>query len=90
MAVKEDTKPDTDKKKDNKGKDGKDGKKKDEEPELSDEDLELKKNLELMIERVCDADPGTLLTRRGHACMGERGTCSSVPSARDSPSTATL
>ena len=36
------------------------GKKKDEEKEseLSDEDIELKKNLDLMVERVGDSDPG--------------------------------
>lgn len=37
---------------------GKDTKGKEEEPELSEEDIELKKNLELMIERVGEADPG--------------------------------
>ncbi|KAF6261976.1 26S proteasome regulatory complex [Scenedesmus sp. NREL 46B-D3] len=40
-----------------------DGKKKQEpEEELSDEDLELKKNIELMVERVCDPDSAVVKT----------------------------
>eukprot|EP00882_Tetradesmus_deserticola_P007472 GHRQ01007871.1.p1 GENE.GHRQ01007871.1~~GHRQ01007871.1.p1 ORF type:complete len:541 (+),score=254.60 GHRQ01007871.1:724-2346(+) len=40
-----------------------DGKKKQEpEEELSDEDLELKKNIELMVERVCDPDAAVVKT----------------------------
>ncbi len=36
----------------------KDGKKEDKEADLSEEDLELKKNLEMMVERVADGDGG--------------------------------
>jgi 26S proteasome regulatory subunit N1 len=58
MAVKEDQPKDTDKAKDGKAKDGAKKDAKEEEPELSEEDMELKKNLEMMIERVGEEDPG--------------------------------
>mmetsp|Transcript_31070 Transcript_31070/g.68978 ORF Transcript_31070/g.68978 Transcript_31070/m.68978 type:complete len:901 (-) Transcript_31070:581-3283(-) len=58
MAGTKDEKPaDTTQTKDSKAKDGK-KKVEDKEPELSEEDLELKKNLDLMVERVSDPDPG--------------------------------
>ena len=62
MAVKDDVKvKDKDKEaKEKKEGGGKKGGKKEEEkePELSDEDLEVKKNLDLMVERVNDPEPG--------------------------------
>ena len=52
-------KMDVDKPKDKTPKNDKKDKKEDPDAELSDEDLELKKNLDLMVERVGDSDPGT-------------------------------
>lgn len=56
MAVTQDKKAEAPK--DGKTKDNK-KKEEEQEPELSEEDQELKKNLELMVERVQDADAGS-------------------------------
>lgn len=71
MAVKDESKPAGDGKAAGKDDKKKGAKEVDKEPELSEEDLELKKNLELMIERVGEADPGGLLGMKAlHACTG--------------------
>ncbi len=65
MAVEKDSKPQPDASKDKKpaGKDagkGKKGKEEDKEPELSEEDLALKTNLDLCVERLSDPDAGVV------------------------------
>lgn len=85
MTVKDETKETGDSGKNVKGKDGatKSGKKgqdEKQEPELSDEDLELKKNLELMVERVKDADPGVQKLALQSICNEIRSTAASMTS----------
>ena len=61
------------------------GKKKDEEKEseLSDEDIELKKNLDLMVERVGDSDPGARAKITGSGRMLELLSCGASPEDSD-------
>jgi 26S proteasome regulatory subunit N1 len=83
MAVKEGADNDSKDKEGTKGKNAKG--KEEEEPELSEEDLELKKNLEMMIERLSDPDPGRLSAWAHsydpigyHCCFNSGGTFAGV------------
>ncbi len=78
MAVTEEAKPKEEAKKEV-GK-GKDNKKKPDVEELSEEDLALKANLDLLVERVGDADPGESCVR------GSSGNCNLEQMARASVS----
>uniref|UniRef100_A0A7S0WJK1 26S proteasome non-ATPase regulatory subunit 2 homolog n=1 Tax=Chlamydomonas leiostraca TaxID=1034604 RepID=A0A7S0WJK1_9CHLO len=83
MAVTEDKPKDTQPQKDAKdAKDKKKGKDEDKEPELSEEDLALKTNLELMVERVNESDPGVqvaALNAMIHEIRTATATMTSVP-----------